>query len=113
MDVSGVSLAAADEPMGEFEDQVSSRLPGNRAAATGTSGKLIVGPQDPSDTGPRRLISAALLHGPRLPASVIAVSRTYRARTAVKVAVFSVLVSGQVPLATALQVVPSELTPIE
>ena len=50
MDVSVLPLVPP-RAMGEFEDQVSSRLPGNRAAATGTSGKLIVGPHDPSDTG--------------------------------------------------------------
>jgi len=60
---------------------------GSWAAPTGTIGKPIVGPHEPPRFGagngspPVRLISAAELHGPRLPASVVAVSRTYCAST--------------------------------
>ena len=55
-----------------------------------------------------KLISAALLHGPRPPASVRAVSLTYRAVMAGKETVFSAEVSANVPVATGLpQVVPS------
>src|SRR5262245_5367035 len=56
-----------------------SRLPlGSWATATGTIGKPTVAPHDPAVCGfgrgrsPVTLISPALLHGPRLPASVSA-----------------------------------------
>ena len=63
---------------------------------------------------PNRPISAADEKGPRLPASVKAVSRTNRADTLPNSAVFSVLSSAQVPATTgALQLVPSLLTEIE
>ena len=57
---------------------------GSCAAATGTSGKPTGALHEPrcgttEPLGPSRLISAALLHGPRVPASLVAVSRTYRA----------------------------------
>ncbi len=62
---------------------------------------------------PKRLISAALLQGPRFPASEVAVNRTNRALTAVNAAVFSTAVSAHVPFATGwLQVTPSMLTRI-
>src|SRR4051812_31473230 len=62
---------------------------------------------------PCRLISAAVLHGPRLPASVRAVSRMYRAVTAGNGTLFSVWSSAKVPVATALpQVTPSLETKI-
>src|SRR5215207_7556555 len=88
-----------------YADQVTILLLGSSAAATGTSGKLIVPLHRPAlgggvDAVPSRLISAALVHGPRLPASVRAVSRTYRAGTAAKAAVFSVASSAHVPPAT-------------
>ncbi len=62
---------------------------------------------------PKRLISAALLQGPRFPASEVAVKRMYRALTAGKSTVFSAMVSAQAPVATTFQVVPSELASIE
>src|ERR1700680_1238833 len=63
---------------------------------------------------PSRPISAADDQGPRLPASVNAVSRTNRADTLLNTAVFSVLSSAQVPVTTgALHFVPSLLTEIE
>src|SRR5215470_3144909 len=63
---------------------------------------------------PNRPISAADDHGPRLPASVKAVSRTYRAETLPKTAVFRDLSSAQVPVATgAPQFIPSLLAEIE
>src|SRR4051794_32545608 len=48
---------------------------------------------------PRTSISAAELHGPRPPASLSAVSRTYRADTPAKVAVFGVGSSAHSPVA--------------
>src|SRR5215469_391922 len=63
---------------------------------------------------PNRPISAADDHWPRLPASVKAVSRMYRAETLPKTAVFWDLSSAQVPMATgAPQFIPSMLTEIE
>src|SRR5919205_2592605 len=69
---------------GALADHVSSRLSGSSAAAAGTIGKLMVGPQDPNTpeppsgaggaASPTRVISAALLQGPRPPASVMACS---------------------------------------
>src|SRR5215469_8349060 len=73
------------------------------------------GNADPSG-GPllSRPISAADVHGPRLPASVRAVSLTYRAETAPKTARFADLSSAQVPLTTGVpQFTPSRLTEIE
>src|SRR5215472_5260136 len=62
----------------------------------------------------RRPISAADDQGPRLPASVRAVSRTYRAETLPKTARFWDLSSAQVPLTTGVpQFIPSRLTEIE
>ncbi|TFC38612.1 hypothetical protein [Cryobacterium sp. TMT2-42-4] len=63
----------------EYEDQVSTVLPGKRAAAAGTSGKPIVAPQLPFDAvgvgagggaereRPITFSSAAVVHCPRLP----------------------------------------------
>src|SRR5690242_4596548 len=63
---------------------------------------------------PDRPIAAADVSGPRPPASVRAVSRTYRAETVLKAAVFRDLSSAQVPVTTgATQVVPFMLTEIE
>src|SRR6266851_6442662 len=63
---------------------------------------------------PSRPISAADDQGPRLPASVKAVSRTYRPKTPPNTAVFRVLSSAQVPVTTgAPQFVPSLLIEIE
>ena len=57
-----------------------------------------------------RWSSAALVQGPRLPASVIAVSRMKRVATGVNPVVFSNALSAQVPVATAApQFVPSGL----
>src|SRR3954453_13607051 len=47
---------------------------------------------------PRPLISAALLHGPRLPASDVAVSRTYRAICDGKVTVCATCLSLNAPV---------------
>ena len=59
---------------------------------------------------PSRLISAALDHGPRLPASVSAVSRTNRAIRGSKVTVCAVLTSAKLPVAAAApHVAPSVL----
>src|SRR5215510_12509866 len=59
-------------------------------------------------------MSAADVYGPRLPASVRAVSRTYRAETVLKTAVFRVLSSAQVPATTGFpQFCPFMLTEIE
>src|SRR5215831_11430517 len=61
-----------------------------------------------------RPISAADVHGPRLPASVRAVSRTYRAETLLKIACFEVSSSAHVPLTTGVpQLTPSRLKEIE
>ncbi len=54
-----------------------------------------------------RSISAALVQGPRLPASLRATSRTYRADAAAKVMVVVAEVSARVPDAAAVHVVPS------
>src|SRR5215475_16057478 len=63
---------------------------------------------------PSRPISAAAVLGPRPPASVRAVSRTYRAETALKTAVFRDLLSAQVPVTTGVpQFFPFMLTEIE
>src|SRR5258706_12083470 len=63
---------------------------------------------------PNRPISAADVQGPRLPASVRAISRTYRHETPPNTAVFIVISSAQVPFATgAPQFCPSRLIEIE
>src|SRR5215468_4774336 len=65
-------------------------------------------------SAPARPIAAAAALGPRPPASVRAVSRTYRAETVPKTAFFSDLSSAQVPVTTgAPQLFPSLLTEIE
>src|SRR5215469_8068940 len=72
------------------------------------------GKAGPIGGSPKRTISAADVQGPRLPASVRAVSRTYRHRTPPNTAVFRVLSSAQVPVAAGEpQFVPSLLTEIE
>jgi hypothetical protein len=102
------------KPSARLADQVSTRPLGSMAAAAGTSGKVIGALHRPMTgpvCGPRTLISAALVHWPRAPASVSPVSRTYRACVPVKVAVFAALVSAQVPVAAGVpQVVPSVLS---
>src|SRR5258707_693405 len=85
---------------------------------TGTRGKPIGALHSPPTAavgaGPWRLISAADVHGPRLPASVKAVSRTYRQGTLLKTAIFRDLPSAQVPVATGVpQFIPFMLTEIE
>ena len=78
-----------------------------RKAGTGADG----GAGSVATASATRLSSAALAHGPRLPASVIAVSRTKRVATGVNAVVFSSALSAQVPVATATpQFVPSGLT---
>src|SRR5258708_2081439 len=68
----------------------------------------------PIGGSPNRPISAADVQGPRLPASVSAVSRTYRPRTPPNTTVFSVLSSAQVPEVTGKsQFFPSRLTETE
>lgn len=52
------------------------------------------------------------LQGPRSPASVVAVSRTYRALAPVKVTFLRSLSSVNVPVAALLQVEPSPLSSI-
>ncbi len=75
------------------------------SAATVHPVRLSVGSARPS-----RLISAALDHGPRLPASVRAVSRTKRAMRGSKVTVWAVPTSANAPVAAAApHVVPSVL----
>ena len=65
-------------------------------------------------TWPSTVISAADDHGPRLPASVLAVSRMKRADTAGNRAAFSTVSSAHAPVATgALKVEPSRLTVTE
>src|SRR5258708_25069332 len=72
------------------------------------------GKAGPIGGSPNRPISAADVQGPRLPASVRAVSRTYRHETPPNATVFRVLSSAQVPVATgAPQFCPSRLTEIE
>src|SRR5215471_14336535 len=82
------------------------------SAETAQPGRGNAGPSGgPSLSRP---ISAADVHGPRLPASVRAVSRTYRAETTLKTACLADLSSAQVPLATgAPQFIPFRLTEIE
>src|SRR5436190_22460721 len=90
---------------GLYEDQVSSLPLGMTAAAAGTSGKPTGALHSPCgavapDRWPSTEISAALDHGPRLPASDVAVSRTYRAGVGANVTVCAVVASGNVPDAT-------------
>ena len=74
------------------------------AAGAGAGGGWVV------PVSATRLSSAALVQGPRLPASVIAVSRTKRVATGVNTVVFSNALSAQVPVATAApQFAPSGL----
>src|SRR5689334_5503683 len=62
---------------------------------------------------PSTLISAALLHGPRLPASEVAVSRTYRAICDGKVTVCAICRSEKAPVtACGAQIVPLRLVSI-
>src|SRR5882724_1256616 len=117
--VAGSYVAVSVAPLppvvyGSDEDQVSSRPVGSSAAATGISGKLTGALHRPMLAGgaaaaPSRLISAALLHWPRRPASDSAVSRTYRAGTAGNVTVFRAESSSQVPAERTAQVLPSVL----
>src|SRR5215467_16352323 len=96
-------------------ENVSSLLFGSMTALTGTSGKpmgaLHLPPAATVGAGPWMLISAADVCGPRLPASVRAVSRTNLADTGGKTAYFIVWSSAHVPEVTgAPQVLPSLLT---
>src|SRR3712207_183188 len=100
---------------GAYADQVRILPLGSCAAATGTSGKPTGALHVPRDgttepLGPSRLISAALLHGPRLPASDSAVSRTYRAVAGGNTTVCRAALSGNEPAAIRdVHVVPSVL----
>src|SRR5215469_8240070 len=108
--VSGVVLKA----MPSKAENVSSLLFGSMTALTGTMGKPIGAVHAPPTAAvgaaPWMLISAADVHGPRLPASVRAVSRTNLADTEGKTAYFIVWSSAHVPEATELQVLPLLLT---
>src|SRR5215813_5345663 len=96
-------------------ENVSSLLLASMTALTGTRGKpvgaLHLPPAAAVGAGPWTLISAADVHGPRLPASVRAVSRTNLADTAAKTASFIVRSFAHVPVLTGKpQLVPSLLT---
>src|SRR5215471_18100955 len=96
-------------------ENVSSLLFGSMTALAGTMGKPIGAVQEPpadeAGAAPWTLISAADVHGPRLPASVRAVSRTNLADFAGKVEYFVVWLSAHFPEATGEpQVFPSTLT---
>src|SRR5215510_11484346 len=85
-------------------ENVSSLLLGSTTALTGTRGKpvgaLHLPPAAAVGAGPWTLISAADDHGPRLPASVRAVSRTNLADTAGKTASFMARLFAHAPVAT-------------
>src|SRR5215469_979134 len=109
--VSGVRLKAVSARA----EKVSSLLFGSMTALTGTMGKPIGAlhwpPAAADGAVPWILISAADVHGPRLPASVRAVSRTNLADTGGKAASFVVRSSAHFPVATGEpQLVPSLLT---
>src|SRR5215831_11806618 len=96
-------------------ENVSSLLFGSITALAGTSGKpmgaLHLPPAATVGARPWMLISEADVHGPRLPASVRAVSRINLADTAGKTASFVVRLFAHVPAATGEpQLVPSLLT---
>src|SRR5215471_4612276 len=96
-------------------ENVSSLLFGSITALTGTMGKPIGAPHAPPvpavGAGPWMLISAADVHGPRLPDSVRAASRTNLADTGGKTAAFGVRSFAHVPEATGEpHVLPSLLT---
>ena len=92
------------EDMASSAENVSSLLFGSMTALTGTMGKpmgaLHLPPAATAGAGPWILISAADVDGPRLPASVRAVSRTNLADTAGKTASFVVRLFAHVPVAT-------------
>ncbi len=99
-------------------EKVSSLLFGSMTALTGTIGKPIgalqLPPTPAAGASPWILISAADVHGPRLPDSVKAVSLTNWAHTGVKTAYFCLWSSAQVPQATGdPQLLPSLLTEME
>src|SRR5690242_15498532 len=75
-------------------EKVSSLLFGSMTALTGTIGKPIgalqLPPTPAGGASPWMLISAADDHGPRLPASLRALSLTNRAEVGLKMAYFSV-----------------------
>src|SRR5215468_8081364 len=103
------------EDMVSSAENVSSLLFGSRAALMGTRGKpvgaLHLPPAAAVGAGPWTLISAADVHGPRLPASVRALSRTNLADTAGKTASFMARLFAHAPVATGEpQLVPSLLT---
>src|SRR5215831_6634377 len=99
--VSGVLL----EAMVSRAENVSSLSFGSITALMGTMGKPIgadhLPPTATVGARPWTLISSADVHGPRLPASLRAVSRTNLADTAAKTASFVERLFAHVPLATA------------
>src|SRR5215475_10143984 len=110
-----IASAVLLELMVSRAENVSSLLFGSITALTGTMGKPMgafhLPPAATVGARPWTLISDADVHGPRLPASVRAVSRTNLADTAGKTASFSVRLFAHVPVATgAPQLVPSLLT---
>jgi len=91
---------------------------GSMTALTGTIGKPIgalqLPPTPAAGASPWILISAADDHGPRLPDSVRAVSRTKRVDIEVKTAYFCVWSFAHVPESTGdPQLLPSLLTEME
>ena len=96
-------------------ENVSSLLFGSITALTGTRGKPMgashLPPAATVGARPWILISSADVHGPRLPASLRAVSRTNLADTAAKTASFVARLFAHVPVATGEpQLVPLLLT---
>ena len=110
-----MASAVSLEFMVSRAENVSTLLFGSITALRGTRGKPIgashLPPAATVGARPWILISSADVHGPRLPASLRAVSRTNLADTAAKTASFVARLFAHVPVATGEpQLVPLLLT---